>query len=311
MAPAIDARRLRVRSLRAADMTEQTDQTTNRHSSPSRARVRGGAADADATAVDNWQGFEPTGYTIDWTLVYDMAVTEIDEDGRQIETSVGAVLREALPHLFPPLNEESSIGARVAVQQVCNVNESIGRVTITTPNRQIKLNTLGRGSFAAQVAALCVEIERQCGSDRFYPIFFYYDEDYMVSDFHEAFSFFVVNNDRIVLDGVTITRTDDNGFDPKIFAPAFRSGRQPWHSASALDRARVRWWYRRFYEETDAGRLTLLRDDVDIYGYTPESRQLEQIASRVEILARDTARLGRFVAGVLALLVLIAILLWR
>jgi hypothetical protein len=73
----------------------------------------------------------------------------------------------------------------------------------------------------------------------------------------------------------------------------------------------VRWWYRRFYEETDAGRLTLLRDDVDIYGYTPESRQLEQIASRVEILARDTARLGRFVAGVLALLVLIAILLWR
>jgi hypothetical protein len=292
-------------------MTEQTDQTTIRHSSPSRARVRERAANAGATAGGCWRRFEPTGYTINWPLVYDMTATEVDDGGRQIQTSAGAVLREALPHLFPSRNEDCSIGSRSADRHACDVTENTGRITITTPTRQITLNTSGRGGFAAQVVALCVEIDRQCGVAPFYSILFYYDEDYVVDDFHEAFSFFVVNDDRIVLDRVTVTQTYDNGFDPMVFEPAYGSGPHTWRNTSAVERAQVRWWYRRFYEETDAGRLTLLRDDVDIYGYTPESRQLEQIASRVEILARDTARLRQFAAGVLALLVLIAILLWR
>ncbi|HWB17023.1 MAG TPA: hypothetical protein VG538_11510 [Vicinamibacterales bacterium] len=292
-------------------MTERADRTIGQPSpSPADPRERAAGA-AGPMAQGNWRRFEPIGYTINWPLVYNMAATEVDQGGGQAPTSVGTILSEALPHLFVSLNEDGSLGARTAKRHACDIKQSTGRITVLTPNRQIELNTFGHGWFAAQVIALCVQIDRQCGSATFDPIFFYYDEDHVVDDFHEAFSFFVVNNDRIVLDRVSVTRTRDNGFDPRVFEPAYGRGPKIWCNTPAVERAQVRWWYRRFYEETDAGRLTLLRDDVDIYGYTPESRQLEQIASRVEILARDTARLRQFAAGVLALLVLIAILLWR
>ena len=58
-----------------------------------------------------------------------------------------------------------------------------------------------------------------------------------------------------------------------------------------MQQAQVRWWYRRFYEETDAGRLTTLREDVDLYHYMPEWKERQLIAADIRQVGRSLRQL--------------------
>ena len=265
-----------------------------------------------AESVADWTEFEPTGYEINWKVLSDAPLSEIREGSSHIQTTVRAVLHEALPHLFTPLNDDGSVGI-TPPRQACTVQEEVtGRVIIRTPSRKITLDTLGNGtSFAADVVATVIRIDQLPERQAFHPIFFYYDRDHVVDDVHESFSFFVVNDDRIVLDRVTFNRHSGSGFDARIFKPSYTVENQIWQSEPFVEAAKVRWWYRRFYEETDAGRLTLLREDVDLYHYVPEVRLQQLMAASIEKVASRTAQVQKLLVFVLIALGLILILLWR
>lgn len=258
-----------------------------------------------------WGGFDPTGYEIDWKLLFQASLTEIGDGTNRVQTTAGAVLREALPHLFTPLNDEGSVGV-TPPRQASEVEEGTGWLTIKIPNRVIKLDTLGNGSgFAADLVATVIKVDRLTEQQSFHPIFFYYDRDHVVDDVHESFSFFVVNDDRFVLDRVTFSRHSGNGFDPGMFKPFYAVEHQIWESEPDVQQAKVRWWYRRFYEETPAGRLTLLREDVDLYHYVPEWKQRQLMSASIQQIARSTAQLQKLVIYALIALGLIVILQWR
>ena len=265
-----------------------------------------------ATTAQNWTGFEPTGYEIDWTILTEMRVVELREGNQQVSTTVGAVLREALPHLFNQINDDGSPDLTPA-RQTCETDEaSTGGLTIKTPRRTIRLHTLGNdSSFAAQMIAVMIKIDRSTEHGGFYPIFFYYDSDHVVDDVHDSFSFFVVNGDSFALDRVTFSRHSGSGFNASVFRPFYRVENQVWRSEPDVEQAKVRWWYRRFYQETEAGRLTTLRDDVALYHYIPEWKRREVIAARIESVDRRLNDLRRVLMFIAIVLVLIAFLLWK
>lgn len=264
-----------------------------------------------AAAARTWRGFEPTGYEIDWKVLSNAPLSELGDGSNRVQTTAGAVLREALPHLFTPLNEDGSLGATPA-RQGCDVEEGTGWVTFKTPTRTIRLDTLGNGSgFAADLITTIVKIDQLPEQRSFHPIFFYYDRDHVVDDVHESFSFFVVNDNRVALDRITFSRHSGSGFDPEMFKPAFVVEHEVWASESSVQEAQVRWWYRRFYEETDTGRLTTLREDVDLYHYMPEWKERQLIAADIKQVGRLLSQLQKLSVLALVALGLIVLLLWR
>jgi len=259
---------------------------------------------------DDWRGFEPTGYEINWKLLSEASLSEIGEGKNRIKTTAGAVLREVLPHLCTLVKEDSSL-ADTPARQTCEVEEGIGRMSIKTPTRTIQLDTLGNGSsFAADLVATVIKIDQIPPHGGFHPIFFYYDTDHVVDDVHDCFSFLVVNADRIVLERVTLSRHSRSGFDPAVFKPFYKVDRPTWRSDRYVEIAKARWWYRKFYEETDAGRLTTLREDVDIYHYVPEWKQRQITAASMAQIATKIAQVQRLLVFVLIALGLIVLWLW-
>lgn len=265
-----------------------------------------------AEAQRTWRGFDPTGYTIDWNLLLKAPLIEMGLGSNQVQTTAGNILREAMPHFFTPLNPDRSLGIAPS-PQICEVEQHPGRLNIKTPERVIRLNTLGNDTrFTADLVATIITVDRLHDHKSINPIFFYYDRDYVVDDVvHESFDFFVVNDGRFALDTVTFFRDRESGFDPNVFEPHFARDRQIWDSEPGVLQAQVRWWYRRFYEETEAGRLTLLRDDANLYHYVPESKQRQSMAENIELIARRTARIQSLFIYALIALGLIVVLLWR
>ena len=142
-----------------------------------------------AASDEGWRGFDPTGYEINWKVLSKAPLTEIGDGSSRIQTTADAVLREVLPHVFTPLNDDGSLGV-APPRQSCQVKEGIaGGLAITTPNRTIKLDTLGNeSSFAADLVAAVIKIDQLADQEGFHPIFFYYDHDHVVDDVHESFS---------------------------------------------------------------------------------------------------------------------------
>jgi hypothetical protein len=255
---------------------------------------------------DDPQPFQPTGYQIDWKRVMSAPVQEITEGRSRRDTTVGEILKEILPHRFVPIKE----GA-LPERQPCSVHDHFGGgMTLKTPTRSIHLDTLGDGNAAsAQFIETLIELDCAVGDDVLRPTFFFYDSDDVRGDVHDSFSFFVVNNGRIVSERVTFSRYRGNGFTADFFKECYDDSGGIWRSDRFVLAAQVRWWYRKFYEETEAGQLTTLRDDASLYHHVPEWRQR---ADALLLLQRGTEQLGRIrvlLAGVIVLLVLD--LLWR
>jgi hypothetical protein len=259
----------------------------------------------------DWSRFAPVGYDIDWSVLTPSPLTEI-RDGAEVLITAGDVLREALPHLFTPLNPDGTFGNTPA-RQICDVEDSsVGNPVIKTPSRTIQLKTLGNNSsFTVDVVTTLIRIAQLATPEEgFHPIFFYYDDDIVVDDPHEGFRFFVVNGDRIVLDHIMFNRHSSSGFNSKVFNPFYSVTNQVWRSEPSVQSAKMRGWYRRFYEETYAGRLTTLRDDVDLYYYVPDWKQREVMTQNITQLAKHTARMERLLIFVLVGISLVVLRLW-
>lgn len=255
--------------------------------------------------ANTWAGFRPVGYEIDWKRFSEAPLHKAFGDTRRetVNTTVGAVLEEVLPHRF---------GASSIPPVPCQVKEGAGYVAFETPDRKITLNTLNNTSAAAHFLARVVELIQETeasGDAEWHPVFFYYDQDHVVDDPHESFTFFAVNGKRIVAEHISVHNHLSGGFDPAFFKDAFDSGNIVWSSASSTWAAYVRDCYRRFYEETETGRLTALRDDVTCFHHTPEWRQRAEMLEAVRLVSERLASVHRWLVGVLLALGFLALAL--
>jgi hypothetical protein len=91
-----------------------------------------------------------------------------------------------------------------------------------------------------------------------------------MDDPHDAYTFFVVYNDRIVRERMSLFDSHDSGFNPSIFA--YDDRHDVWENDTAWRDASDRFWYRRFYQETRTGQLMVLRSDAPELYHLPEGR---------------------------------------
>jgi hypothetical protein len=256
-----------------------------------------------------WTEFSPTGYRLDWTALNSAPLVEIGTEQSHIDTTVGAVLRELLPHRY--LIDSGSSSSGLPPRQPCRFEPNrYGGIAIETPLRSFVLHSTQ--TFFEDVVKVIVQVDRILGEESLDPTFYYYDHDDVTDDDVESFSFFVVNGGRIVLDRVSVFRHHHNGFDPAIFKSIEDISDEVWSSEAAVQSAVVRQWYRRFYQETDAGRLTTFREDVPLYHFVPEWKQLAQVADCTRTIAESTVKIQRLLVGVVgALVVILAFLLFK
>lgn len=151
-------------------------------------------------------------------------------------------------------------------------------------------------SFNLKMAATLLELQRE-GIKAFATRWFWYGKDTSTTDPTDSYNFFVVGDDRIVRDEIRFLDYAGSGFDPAIFG-SFEEGDDgdEWFAAWAA------FWYRRFYQETRIGQLTVLRPDKPELHYYPEGRALNSRDELSESLKQ--IRTGLWIA--VALLALIA-----
>jgi hypothetical protein len=120
----------------------------------------------------------------------------------------------------------------------------------------------------------------------------------------DTYSFFAVNNDKIVREFLSFRDGPDSGFDRSLFELNDEKYASEWREA------RIRFWYRKFYRETRVGQLMVLRPDEPELHYFPEARWRSDVAFDV-LQGRVLWALGLLAlcAGLLALCT--AILLFR
>ena len=94
-----------------------------------------------------------------------------------------------------------------------------------------------------------------------------------------------------------------SGFDPEVFRPLFQD--------AGPGLGALRWWYRKFYEETKNGQMTQLCEYVEFCHYTPEWKHRQILTATIEQVVRNTAKLERLFIFVLIALGLILLRLWR
>ena len=86
-----------------------------------------------------------------------------------------------------------------------------------------------------------------------------YDSESSTDQPHDFYNFFVVCDDKIVREDVSVRDYRGSGFDPSLFEAEeysfFNRSRE-----AAWRRALTKFWYRKFYTETRMGQLAVLRD---------------------------------------------------
>ncbi len=249
-------------------------------------------------AKQPWRNpFAPTGYEVDWQKLCAQPVAVGTSKADAHLTTAGEVLDRLLPDGLTNPNAAKRI-------KVTSPDAGLGK-TLSTPETTIQLETVFSGtSFGAEVFCTVLDLLSE-GVGR--PIFFFYDEDHVTDDLHFQYSFFVADGNRIVRDRVSFHATADNGFTSEIFTDGFRSDQPIWAADRAILRAQVRWWYRKFYDETEAGRLTTLRDDVELYHFVPSWKVEGELLQEAKRIAVELKTMRWFLGGCLIALVVLAL----
>jgi hypothetical protein len=142
-----------------------------------------------------------------------------------------------------------------------------------------------------------------CGSE----YWFFYDSSREYHEFPSRnaeveseeiyYKFFVVANERIVLEDGWVKDSPNSGFDPAaFFEPGFWNGDNLANSVGA----RATYWYRKFYRETRAGQIMVLRPDKPELFHYAEGRTPGALglASMQAALNRDLSKTGVALAGI-------------
>jgi len=161
-------------------------------------------------------------------------------------------------------------------------------VVVTMDLGQVRV----RGSeFNCDVLAMLLNF-RIAGVDAFQTTWLWYDHWESVGDDpYEMYSFFIVHGDAIIrerfsfIDRLSNGRDSSNGFDPTIFSSGgdlncFPDGGDSdpiWFRDEGWKAAQLRFWYRRFYQETRIGQLMALRSDEPALYHYPEGLRIAAV----------------------------------
>lgn len=88
---------------------------------------------------------------------------------------------------------------------------------------------------------------------------FWYETDTCRDDPQRAYSFFIVNREKIIRERAQVFEHYDSGFDPTVF----ETNNDPpiWNHERDWAEARIRFLYRKFFTDTYIGQLFVLRKD--------------------------------------------------
>jgi hypothetical protein len=267
-----------------------------------------------------WERFRPTAYGLDPERVYKLPVIRVSLNPAGHEDETPTTLGEVLASLADQQVGDTCVGLRMTIGTAAG-------------------ETLLRGPlFNHQVLEALLEL-RKDGIEGFEAQWFWYK-----SAVH-TYSFFLVHNQKIVRERMSFINSRDSGFDPSVFKELYRYDAHrkevvareaaveesrtipemlfvwmdrlfgagldrddPWFVEDGWVDAEVRFWYRKFYQETQTGQIIVLRSDEPLY-YYPEGRWRPDVALR---LLQNQLRKTNSAVWLLVFLAMVAvILLWR
>lgn len=255
---------------------------------------------------ESWGGFRFQSYHLDVNKVLALALVEkhtSEDKVEEVVTNVEEILKK--------LSDRT-----VEIKSLINV---LG-MTIKTDKADLYVDG---PSFNIHVLEIVLKIRNE-GANPFTAQWFYYDQSSCMDEPHEMYSFFVVDDEKIVRERVLFSDYFHNGFDPSIFVTY--DDQPMWNDEEAWDRASDLYWYRKFCSETRTGQVMSLRSDnpellslangsqtregeggpaVDVRG--PSPAEIANASLLQGMIAE--VRIVRWILVVLGLLVLLA--LWK
>jgi hypothetical protein len=245
-----------------------------------------------AQAKQKWHGFRPVAYRLDWKVIDEIPIYVIRErtdggDDSATPTTVG----KALVDLRDKQVEADSLMSGVVVKTFAGQERFAG------------------SPFGRNLLYVLVRLHKD-GVNPFAATWFFYDTD-TSQDAVTCYTFFLVCDGKIAWESVSIFRDPgDSEFNPAVFKEPNQGLDWIWVKDSYRGRAETAFWYRKFYIETKAGQLMLLRPDQPVtYFFYPEDKW------RIALLGVFNRRLRKTNALLMTLLILVllalVVWLWR
>jgi hypothetical protein len=189
-----------------------------------------------------WKGFRPKGYQLDAAKVLGLPLT---------------LRRPPSQHERTGLWQEESVATTVGDLLADLKNQRIKKVTsdmhLTIVCDHARFVVDGPG-FNRELLRTLVRLKRKNVGHLASTWYWFASEYGDGDDTNRYHRFFVVDGRRIAISHVQLAEWHGNGFDPGVFAA---HGEHYDEFAEAW----TRYWYRRFYEKTLVGQLTVLRPD--------------------------------------------------
>ena len=247
-------------------------------------------AGRNKTPVLHWERFEPIAYELNWEVVADLTLDIHDESGTKTQTTIGELLREAMPGRYEGEGKKETPAV---------VDGAMSSYRLHLPSRVIHVDGLGDNHFPAQMLKHVIALFRMEGETDFRATLFYYDSEWghYEDSWWERFWFFVVVGDGIVEPALEMSSLCEHDINDSVVKRA-------WHVAEDWQTpghdTYLRWWYRRFYTETRSGQYMVLRTDAPrIFHYTPPEHREAANAKQLATISRATSWLA--VAATVAL----------
>lgn len=180
-----------------------------------------------------WEGFGPHAYELDGEKARDLPLMN-QQTGEN--TTVGDILT-----LFR--------------DQKVVVDHPVVTIKLTSESQEIVL----RGpQVHLEILAFYFWVAEQ-GVSPFEVRWYYYDKDHCLEDMQQQYRFFLVANDKIIKEHMSLPDWLRSGFDPAILIA--RDDDPTWAAEESWSAAIDSFWYRKFYSETRTGQLMALRPD--------------------------------------------------
>jgi hypothetical protein len=213
-----------------------------------------------------WEGFQPIEYELD-IRYSELPLKRIEEaDGKRTEiaTTIGDISRS------------------LADRKILNTFEWISFIHHETVIRTEGSDELALEGppFAIGILELMLSLHREGKSLRGCQWYWYTSDR---RDSEESHSFFLVYGKEIVRESVILYDNLRSGFDPTLLKlhPAYHV----WSSGHDWEEAQLRYWYKKFYQETFVGNLMALRSDAPLFHF-PEGRptNISQLATHLRTI---------------------------
>ena len=230
----------------------------------------------------HWEGFQPVSYWLD-DKVLQLPLTMKEGDAAHAPTTVGDVWKKLA-------------ATQLTEKSLANDFRMYAEVETTDG-----LTLLLKGpDFSLRILEMMLKFRAE-GVNPFDVWFFYYDKDSCHKDPDECYSFFAVHKNKIIRERLNFFDHHDSGFDPSVFVQSDHSDRT-WGDEWDWEEAQARFWYRKFYSETDTGKLMTLRPDAPAL-FFHEDRTGSDIMGALGVIARslNTVRLLLWVLVILTI----------